>query len=358
MLRLIQRLEQWPRPFLVVAGVGYLAAVGLVDYLTGFEIFFYVFYLVGVGFSTWFVGRNFGYQMAALSVIIWIGGDFVAGARYSNSFIPIWNSAFLVMFYFIVVWLLAALRSLTRNLESRVEQRTLALTREMAERERLEKEILEVSEREQRRIGHDLHDGLCQHLTGTALAAQVLTERLEGSGEPQAADASRIVALVEEGITMARDLAHGLHPVEMEAEGIAGALRELAANLTKYSRVTCEFVGDSPGGTFDSAVATNLYRIAQEAVSNAIRHGRPHRILINLMERDDALTLSIEDDGSGLPEERTKGPGMGLRIMAHRASMIGGAFVVEPNPTGGTLVRCSLPVSKATAHESLGRTET
>ena len=181
-------------------------------------------------------------------------------------------------FYFIVVWLLTSLRNLNRELEDKVRQRTAALTQEMAERARLEKEILEVSEREQRRIGHDLHDSLCQHLTGTALAGQVLGEKLAAKSLPEAADANRVVGLVEDGISLARNLARGIYPVEMEAEGLMAAFQELAANITAISKITCVFDCPTPVLVHDALAATHLYRIAQEATTNAIRHGKARHI--------------------------------------------------------------------------------
>jgi signal transduction histidine kinase len=328
----------------MLAGLGFIALVGIIDYLAGFEIFFSVFYLLGVGLATWFVGTGFGLLMSILSVLVWMTGDLAAGAHYASSFIPIWNATILMAFYFIVVWLLAKLRSLNMKLEEKVRQRTTALTQEMAERERLEKEILEISEREQRRIGRDLHDNLCQHLTGTALAAQVLEEKLAVKSLPETTDAGKIVELVEDGITLARNLARGIAPVEMDAEGLRAAFEELATSVTELSKITCVFDGDARALIHNAAAATHLYRIAQEGVSNAIRHGKPRRIDISLTERNGRVTLTIEDDGVGLPETWQKNQGLGTRIMAHRAAMIGGTFSIEPNPTGGTSVKCSLPV--------------
>ena len=345
MSRLLETLERRSRPWLIVAGLALLALIGIIDYLSGYEMLFSVFYLLEVGLAAWFLGKGFGALMSVLSVIVWIGGDMAAGARYSNPLIPIWNALILMVFYFIVVWLLASLRSLHRELETRVRQRTEALTREMAERQRLESEILRVSEREQRRIGHDLHDNLCQHLTATALAGQVLGDRLAAKSLPEAADASKVVELVEEGMNLARNLARGLYPVEMEAEGLMAAFQELATSITKGTRIQCVFECDVPVLVHDDAVATHLYRIAQEAVRNAIQHGKPKRIGINLSERGPLLTLTIEDDGQGLPETGPEPKGLGVRIMAHRASMVGGAFSIEPAPTGGTIVTCSLPKS-------------
>jgi len=342
-VRLLESLERSSRASLIIAGLLVLSLIGVVDYLTGFELLFSVFYLLEVGLAAWFVGKGFGLLMSVLSVIVWIGGDLAAGAHYSNLVVPIWNAVILMVFYFIVVWLLTHLRSLHKQLEARVAERTLALTREMAERQRLEEEILKVSEREQRRIGHDLHDNLCQHLTATALAGQVLGERLAAKALPEAGDATQVVAMVEDGIDLARNLARGLYPVEMEAEGLMSAFQQLANNITKGAKVSCVFECDKPVLIHNDAVATHLYRITQEAVRNAISHGKPKRIGINLTEDHGVIKLSVEDDGLGIPEDLKETEGLGVRIMAHRASIIGASFSVEPAPTGGTIVACSVP---------------
>jgi signal transduction histidine kinase len=343
---IVKRLERHSRPVLTLACLAAVALIGFVDYRTGFEISFTVFYLIVVGFATWFVGRGFGLFLSLFSVTVAIAGDLKAGARYSTSFIPIWNAAILTASYAIVVWLLSALRTLQRELEDRVLQRTEALTQEIGERERLEKEILEVGEKERRRIGRDLHDSLCQHLTGTALAGQVLEEKLAARSLAEAADASKVVELVENGITMARDLARGIYPVEVDAEVLMAAFEELAVNTSKWSRTSCVFECDTPPVlVHETSTASHLYRIAQEAVLNAIRHGRAGRIVISLSDRAGRLSLSVEDDGIGLPEDWRQG--LGTRIMAHRAAMIGADFSIEPNPTGGTFVKCSFPQTSA-----------
>jgi signal transduction histidine kinase len=347
MVRLLETLERRSRRFLILAGLGVLVVIGIIDYLTGYEMLFSVFYLLEVALAAWFVGKGFGLVMSVLSALVWIGGDLAAGARYANPLIPAWNALIVMVFYFIVVWLLTSLRAFHRELEATVRQRTQALTQEMAERQRLEEEILRVGERERRRIGHDLHDSLCQHLTGTALAGHVLGERLAAKSLPEAADAGKVVELVEEGISLARNLARGLYPVEMEAEGLMVAFRDLASNITKATKVGCMFECDAPVLIHDDAAATRLFRIAQEAVRNAIQHGKPKRIGITLAERGGFVTLTVEDDGVGVPETARKTNGLGIRIMAHRAAMIGGSFAIEPGPTGGTIVTCSVPKAAA-----------
>jgi signal transduction histidine kinase len=248
----------------------------------------------------------------------------------------------LLTFYLVVVWLLGNLRSLNRNLEAKVRHRTTALTEEMAERERLERELIEISEREQHRIGQDLHDGLCQHLTGATLAGQVLEGKLVALNLAEAADAYKVVELVEEGINLSRRLAKGLYPVEMEADGLMQALEEFAATSSELFKVSCRFECDLPVLIHDAATAGHLYRIAQEAVGNAIKHGKAKNILIRLDASEESTLLSIQDDGAGLPEALPKNRGMGLRIMAHRSGMIGGKFSARRNGTSGTLVNCEL----------------
>lgn len=317
--------------------------IGLVDWVSGFELSFFVFYLIPVALAVWFVGNGFGIVVSMLSVAVWVAGDMTAGAKYSRPFVPVWNSLIAVAFLLVVVGILTRLRKLNKELEARVRQRTVALTNEMQERMRLEKELLGISEREQRRIGHDLHDSLCQHLTGTALAGQVLGEKLAEKSLPEAAAANHLVTLVEEAIDLTRTLARGLHPTELEGEGFRDAFQELAATLTERFKISCKFECGQTREMPAPTGAIHLYRIAQEAVTNAIKHGKASQIIIRLDQEESLLTLSIRDDGIGLPENARLGQGMGLRIMAYRASMIGASFSIERLPIRGTRVLCTLP---------------
>ncbi len=346
MLGFVKRLENRSRIVLIAIAFLIIAVIGLVDYLTGHEISFSVFYLLGVALAVWFVGKWFGALISVLSVAVWVGGDIASGARFSTPLIPIWNAVILLTFYLVVVGLLARLRLFHQNLEGQVKQRTVALTEEMAERERLERELLEISEREQRRIGQDLHDGLCQHLTGAMLAGQVLEEKLAALNLPMATDASKVIEIIEEGINLSRRLAKGLYPVEMEADGLMLALEEFAATSSELFKISCRFECDSPVLIHDPATAGHLYRIAQEAVGNAIKHGKARNISIRLDVSEESTVLSIKDDGVGLPEPLPENRGLGLRIMAHRSSMIGGTFNVRRGGSGGTFATCELQPAK------------
>ncbi len=215
--------------------------------------------------------------------------------------------------------------------------------RDITERKRLEREILEISDREQRRIGHDLHDGLCQHLAGIELMSQVLEQKLAPQSKDAARRAGDIAKNVREAIGQTRSLARGLSPVTLESEGLASALHELAVNTEKLFNVRCRFDGDLLVTVPNHAVATHLFRLAQEAVSNAIKHGKARRISIHLKTDPGRIHLAVNDNGKGFPAEIPKSKGMGLRIMQSRTGMIGGTLTIERNAGGGTSVICSAP---------------
>ena len=337
----VKRIEKWSRPLAVAACIGLVAVIGFLDYITGYEISFFMVYLIPILVAVWRVSTSFAVVISALSVTSVLGTNIAAGWHFSNWFVPVWNSIMVGVFYMAVVRVFV----LHRELEEHVRQRTAALTQEMQERRRLEKELLAAGEREQRRIGHDLHDSLCQHLTGTALAGQVLGKKLEDKSLPEAAAANHLVELVEEGIELTRTIARGLHPVEMQAGNLADNFQELAVTASERFNVSCKFESPQPVLLQDASAVTHLYRLAQEAVTNAVRHGKARHVNICLDSADNETVLTVTDDGSGLPENARNNQGMGLRIMAYRASMIGAVFNIERLPSRGTRVTCTLPAT-------------
>jgi PAS domain S-box-containing protein len=220
---------------------------------------------------------------------------------------------------------------------------TIATGIDVTERKQLEKAILEVSAREQRRIGQDLHDGLGQHLTGIAFLSKVLEEKLSEESEQESADAAKIVRLVNDAIRKTKELARGLLPVVSDAEGLMAALRQCAEETEDLFRVSCRFECDAPVLINDVNVATHLYHIAREAMNNALKHGRAKELRIRLAASAGEGTLSIRDDGVGMPKvpERT---GMGLNIMNYRARMVGGSLEVRRNAERGVTVFCFFPL--------------
>ena len=213
---------------------------------------------------------------------------------------------------------------------------------DVTESKRLEKAILDISAREQRRIGQDLHDGLGQHLTGVAFLSKVLEQKLSSRSRAEAADAAKIVQLVNEAIDKTRELSRGLLPASSDAPGLMSALERSSGELQGLFGITCRFICSEPVLIHDENLATHLYRIAQEAVNNAIKHGRPTLIEISLAKAGEGIAMSIRDNGIGLPEDPGIGGGMGLRIMNYRAKMIGGTLEVKRGAEGGTAVICHL----------------
>lgn len=208
----------------------------------------------------------------------------------------------------------------------------------------LEKEILEISDRERQRLGQDLHDGLCQHLTGIELMSQVLERKLAAKSKADAARVADIAKHVREAISQTRLLARGLFPVTLESEGLESALQELAVNTEKMFGIHCRLVSESPAKILDVAVSTHLYRIAQEAVSNAFKHGKAKKIAIELDFSQERVSLTVKDNGAGFSPQMAKIKGMGLRIMQYRAGMLGGTLKFESNEEGGTRVTCTVPM--------------
>lgn len=215
----------------------------------------------------------------------------------------------------------------------------IILTSDVAQRERMEKEALDVSEREQRRIGQDLHDGVCQQLTGISLLSRSLQHRLDGQA---ATEAGQVTQLISDCIEQTRRVTRGLHPVPDEPAGLQLALKELADSVSETAKIACRLECPEPVPVPDQNAATNLYRIAQEAVQNALRHAEAGSIVIVLRADEDAITLAVSDDGHGLLPRRS-GRGLGLEIMNYRAHTLGAEMKIRPGEGRGTVVTCTMP---------------
>jgi PAS domain S-box-containing protein len=216
---------------------------------------------------------------------------------------------------------------------------------EITEQRKLEKQLLEISDREQARIGHDVHDGLCQFLVGIAFDCNRLQRHLAAASRPEAAQAEKISQLLDSAITEARQLARGLFPVQLEADGLISALQELSVGVSNRFKIGCEVTCPEEISIRNNVVATHLYRIAQEAVNNARRHGRAGHISINLAKVNSSLELLVRDDGSGL-DATSRANGLGFHIMDYRARSIGGSLTIESQPGAGTRVRCQVPLAR------------
>jgi PAS domain S-box-containing protein len=224
------------------------------------------------------------------------------------------------------------------------------MARDITERKRLEREILEISNREQRRIGRDLHDGVCQQLAAIAYRMDIMADQLQEKGLTESSEVERIGGLVNETITQTRRVARGLFPVQLEENGLVSAIEEFAANAESLFKIQCQFSCDKSFLAIDNSVSLHLYYIIQEAVLNAVKHGKATCILISIMRDIDHFVLTIRDNGTGFQPPRSS-TGMGVRIMRYRSSVIGSTLDLKSAPGQGTQITCAFNPSTEVAGE-------
>ena len=222
----------------------------------------------------------------------------------------------------------------------RGQQRFVAMVRDITLRKRLEQELLEIIERERQRIGQDLHDSLGQQLHGLSYLAALLEKDLQKDGSARAGEAGKLNNYLNEALKLTRGMAHGLQPVKDMPKGLMMALHELAGHTNKLYRVDCRFVCRVPVLIGEHKAATHLYRIVQEAVSNAMKHGKATRIRIQLEAKPRLVILAVRDNGTGIRHRIKNSKGMGLHIMQYRANTINGLLSIQKLPARGTEVVC------------------
>jgi len=252
----------------------------------------------------------------------------------------------------------AELRASLAELEQRVRERTASLARtnaelieEMSGRRHLERRLVRVSDEQLKATGRELHDGLGQHLTTIGLYGAALAHKLGARRHPEAGDAERLVTLVEQAADMIRAIAKGLYPASLESAGLVAALRNLADSTHSLKQVDCILHAAPDVKVRDSLVAINLYRVAQEAINNALKYSGARHIWIELQSRDGMQMLSVSDDGIGIdPQAVDRSDGLGLHNLRHRATLLGGTCAIYRNAQGGTTVAITYP-EEAQNHE-------
>lgn len=324
--RLLEFLEHQPKSWLWTEAILLSFVIGLLDYITGYEISVVLFYSLPILLMVWFGDRISAVFIALLCSIIWWWADVATGHPYSNEWFQVWETVVRLGYFLMFVVGGTAVKSRIALLEHS---------------RRLEQEIIRISEREQRRIGQDLHDGLCQYYAAVGCAAGSLKCNLEKQGSPAAKSAAEIEELIMKGVGQARGLARGLAPVENDEGGLQYALKELAESTRRLLSIDCRLICEEPVSIFDNARANHLYRIVQEAINNANRHGKASMVNIRLSNQGESVTLAIEDNGSGIPRPLPGNHGLGLSIMQYRARVTGGQLEILPRPGGGTIVSCS-----------------
>ncbi|MDQ6809896.1 MAG: sensor histidine kinase [Verrucomicrobiota bacterium] len=317
----------------------FVLLIGYGDFRQGNENSMLLFYMIPIALATWYSGTAAGIGVVALSVAAAVLADKLAGIPS----VELWNVGMSVAYYLVFVGLLSRWHNSVKHMHAKVEERTADLQREISARKGLEREVANVTEHERARLGRELHDSLCQHLTGTALKAQTVVKQVERGEDCAAATASDVVTLVDRGIEIARDIARGLFSSELEGEGLVMAIGGLAENTSRLHGIDCSFDHNSEI-SLSPEKATQLYWITREAVTNAVRHARASRIQIRLTQAGAHAELDVEDDGCGLAPYREKGHGIGLHVMRQRAELAGGSLRTSNGKEGGTKVRCLVPV--------------
>jgi len=214
----------------------------------------------------------------------------------------------------------------------------------VAEKKQLEQDLLHAIEIEQKRIGQDLHDSLGQQLLAVSFLVNVLKKKLAAGTPPEASEAAHIEDLLGEAKLNVRRLSRGLYAGDLESRGLGACLKEMTIHMQELGSIACAFEGDAALILTNRSQSENLFRMAQEALNNAVRHSLAKKVTISLQKEGTKLTLTIRDNGVGFaPSAMNKG--LGLRSMRYRANAIGGTFDVGPHPEGGTLVRCSVAIA-------------
>ena len=331
------------------AGLACIPLVGWLDHKTGQAISFALFYVPPVAMAAWFGGRRVGLIAAFASAAAWFTAGIPESAQLSTPLIYCWNATTRLLIYSLVALLVAARRQERDQFQTIIEQKNARLELEMAERALAEREIIEAGAREQRRIAYDLHDDLGQHLVGIAFKAKLLGEKLQSTHPTQAEEASTIARLANDAARQTRLTAHKLDGAN-GAIDLTTALPQLAAAVEENCRVRVSVNTSACSVPVSAQVAVQLYRIVQEAVRNAVEHGRADKVEIYLVSHQEQIVLTVSDNGRGF-DPSVAGQGLGFRTMGSRAHSVGGSCEVESRARGTTLI-CRVPIGRRPAQIS------
>jgi signal transduction histidine kinase len=321
-----------PRAWIVAEAVASLGVIAVLDLITSYRIRLLPFYAVPVFVLAWFCGRTWGIAAALCSGAIWWSVNWSTGDPDLHSGIAAWEVPRHVGFFLIVAVVGGALRT-----KSDIAAHRIAL---LEHSQRLEREIVNISEAEQRRIGQDLHDGLCQYLAGLTCSASSLRDNLEELHLQTDADtAGELVKLLQDAVVQTRDLAHKLVPAHVSRLGLVLALESLTQSVTGLHGINCRFRCHASSAIWDEHTAMHLYRIAQEAINNATRHGKANNIFLFLNRAGQSIRLRVVDDGAGISDSDSEG--IGLDIMRYRARLIGGELTIRQRNGRGTIISCT-----------------
>lgn len=341
-MRLVKAFARQKRGWILTQMVGLILVIGFVDYVSGYQVRLLPLYTVPIFAVAWYCRRNAALAIGVLAGAVSLAADWMSG----DPDLIGWTRPYEVVRHLATCFVVAAVGVALRGKSDTAAARIALLEHS----QKLEREIVHISEGEQRRIGQDLHDGLCQQLAALSCAASSLRDDLEKSElKDESSAAENLSKLLQDATVQARDLAHELIPAHVAQVGLVLALESLAESTSRLQRVTCTFEFRGERRRFSEEEAGHLYRIAQEAINNATRHGKARNILISLNSDPKAASLQISDDGIGI-HETSNGRGMGMNIMRYRARQTGSELEVVRVKNGGTLVSCR-PINQQNGHE-------
>jgi signal transduction histidine kinase len=328
--------------WLAFLGLFSVLLIGLIEYTRSQEISFALFYVPPVAMATWFGGRRLGLVAAFASALASFIARAPEDAQLSHLFTPSWNAATRLLIFSLGVLLLALLRRQRDRLQRTIERKSAGLELAMAELALAEREVLDAGAREQKRIAYDLHDDLGQQLVGIAFKAKLLGDKLQSTQPAEAEEAATIARLANDAARQTRFTAHKLDDTA-SAVDLKTALPRLAAAIQENCRVKVSVNTNAYSVPVDAPVAVQLYRVAQEAVRNAVEHGRANAVEIYLVSHQQHAVLTVRDNGCGFKSSVAE-QGMGFRIMGSRAESVGGSCEVQSRRGGVTLI-CRVPIN-------------
>ena len=321
-----------PRAWIICEMTVSLLVIAVVDFVTSYRIRLVPFYAVPIFVLAWFCGNKWGIAAGIFSSVTWWCANRFTGDPDLQGSIAVWEVSRQVAFFLTVAVVGSALRN-----KSDIAAERIAL---LEHSQRLEREIVNISETEQRRIGQDLHDGLCQYLAGLTCAATSLRDDLQDLHlYTDAKKAGELVSLLEDAVVETRNLARKLVPAHVSRLGLVLALESLTQSVTRLYGVNCTLQCQVSSANWDEHTAMHLYRIAQEAINNATRHGTARNIFLFLDATGRSIRLRVVDDGVGFSESQSQG--IGLDIMHYRARLIAGQLTIKRRDSRGTVVTCT-----------------
>lgn len=333
------------------AVAGLVFTVGYSDRVSGTEISFSIFYLLPVAYATWFLEATAGFLTALVCAIVWGLIETASGSVYSQPWIPVWNGAVRMVFFGLGVGVVVFAHRTKLRLLGEVANRTERLLEESLRRQRLEREMGDLLAQEQVRLAHDLHDGLGQYMSALTFQTRMLADDLAQERSHHASQAERMMELIRKTNQITRQLDRTLRVPDVGAGGLLAAVRALAVEFEQLTGVRCEVEAEVSALQLDEFHTLMLFRIAQEAFSNAVKHANPSVIRARLAVAENTLRVSVVDDGQPVAKPAGEKPGSGLRIMAMRAELIGAQLHAAPTADStGFAVECIVPLTALKPH--------